>query len=152
MAKASHQQFDPRCVCNVTSFATYMQRMSFVGEFCGGCSNNNSNSKIRVASKVRKSCSKDPIVKLGSFGHYLLKCYAYFSSPWACAIIPIKVMGNCLNPNIILLHTCNLGCVVFAWSILSWLMHRNSSFNCTNSLLQVWYKFLYDFLVQDMFS
>jgi hypothetical protein len=56
-----------------------------------------------------------------------------------------RVMGNCPSPNIILLQTCNLGNVIFARSILSWIMHRNSSFNHTNSILHMWYKFLHDF-------
>jgi hypothetical protein len=53
-------------------------------------------------------------------------------------------MGNCPMPNIILLHTCNLGNIVFAWSILSWIMHKNSSFNRSDFILQIWYKFLHD--------
>jgi hypothetical protein len=110
----------------------------------GGCSNNNFDSKIGVTSKVRKNHNKDPIVKLGSFGHNSLEYYAYLSSPWPCTIIPIRVMGNFPRPNIILLHTHNLGKIVFAWSILSWIMHRNSSFDCIDSILQVWYKFLHD--------
>jgi hypothetical protein len=81
---------------------------------------------------------------LGSFGHNSLEHYAYFSSSWPCTIIPIRVMGNCLSQVIILLHTCNLRSAIFAWSILSWIMHRNSSFNHTNIVLQIWYNFLYD--------
>jgi hypothetical protein len=54
------------------------------------------------------------------------------------------VMGNCPSPNIILLHTYNLRNIVFAWSILSWIMHRNSFFDCIKSILQIWYKFLHD--------
>jgi hypothetical protein len=65
--------------------------------------------------------------------------------PQPCALIHVKVMGNCPSLNITLLHTCNLGNVVFAWSILSWIMHRNSSFNHTNFVFQVCYKFLHDF-------
>ncbi len=53
-------------------------------------------------------------------------------------------MGNCPSLDIILLHTCNLGSAIFAWSILSWIMDRNSSFNHTNFILQIWYKFLHD--------
>jgi hypothetical protein len=56
----------------------------------------------------------------------------------------LKVMGNCPSQNIIFLHICNLGSIVLPWSILSWIMHRNSSFNHTNHVLQVWYKFLHD--------
>ncbi len=85
-------------------------------EFCGGFSNNNSDSKIRVTSKVHNSCNKDPIVKLGLFGHNSLEYYVYLSSPWPCVIILIRVMGNCPRLDIILLHTYNLGkgisCVV----------------------------------------
>jgi hypothetical protein len=51
-------------------------------EFCKGCSNNDFDSKIGAASKVHNSRNKDPIVKLGSFGHNSLKYCAYFSSPW----------------------------------------------------------------------
>jgi hypothetical protein len=110
-----------------------------------GCSNNNFNSKTKAASKVHNNHNKDPIVKLGSFVHNSLNYCAYLSSPWPCIIIPIKVMGNCPRPNIILLHTCNLGNTIFAWSILSWIMHKNSSFNHTSFVLQVWNKFLHDF-------
>jgi hypothetical protein len=53
-------------------------------------------------------------------------------------------MGNCPSPNIILLHTYNLGSTIFAWSILSWIMHKNSSFNHIKLILQVWYKFIHD--------
>jgi hypothetical protein len=81
---------------------------------------------------------------LGLFGHNLLEYCAHLSSSWPCVIIPMRVMGNCPSPNIILLHTCNLGNAIFAWSILSWIMHRNSSFDHTNSILQVWYKFIHD--------
>ncbi len=114
-------------------------------EFYRGCSNNNSDSKTRAAFKVHNSHNKDPIVKLKSFGHNSLKYYAYLSLPWPCAIIPVRVMDNCPRPNIILLHTCNLGNVVFPWFILSWTMHKNSSFNFSNSIFQVWYKFLHDY-------
>ncbi len=41
------------------------------------------------------------------------------------------------SPKIILLDICNIGNVVFASSILSWIMHRNSSFDRTNSTLNV---------------
>jgi hypothetical protein len=81
---------------------------------------------------------------LGSFGHNSLEYCAYFSSPWPRVIIHVRVFGNFLSPNIILLHIYNLGSIVFAWSIFSWIMHRNSPFDCTNSVLQVWYKFLLD--------
>jgi hypothetical protein len=114
-------------------------------EFYGGCSNNNSNSGTRATSKVHKSHNKDPIVKLGLFGYNSLEYYAYLSSPWPCVNIPIRVMGNCPSPNIILLHTYNLGSTIFAWSILLWIMPRNSSFDRVNSILQVWYKFLHDY-------
>ncbi len=77
---------------------------------------------------------------MGSFGHIWLK---YFSSPWPCTIIPVKVIGNCPRLDIILLHACNLESAIFAWSSLSWIMHKNSSFNHIDSVLQVWYKFLY---------
>jgi hypothetical protein len=113
-------------------------------EFYEGCSNNNFNSETWVASKVHNSCNKDLIVKLGSFGHNSLKYCAYFSSPWPCAIIPVRIMGNYPRLDIILLHICNLGSASFACSILSWIMHRNSSFDPTNSILQIWYKLLHD--------
>jgi hypothetical protein len=113
-------------------------------EFYGGCSNNNFDFETLAAPKVHNSRNKDPIVKLGSFGHNSLKYYAYSSTPWPCTIIPVRVMDNCPRPNIILLHICNLRSIVFAWSTLSWILHRNSSFDHTNFILQVWYKFLHD--------
>ncbi len=59
-------------------------------------------------------------------------------------IILVRVISNFPNLNIILLHTYNLGNAIFAWSILSWIIHRNSSFDCINFVFQVWYKFLHD--------
>jgi hypothetical protein len=56
-----------------------------------------------------------------------------------------KDIGNCPSPSIILLHICNLGSTVFAWSISSWIIHRNSSFDCINFVFQIWYKFLDDY-------
>ncbi len=113
-------------------------------EFCGECSNNNFNFETRATSEVRKSHNKDPIVKLGLFGHNSLNYCAYLSSPWPWTIISMRVMDNFPSPNIVLLHTCNLGSAIFTWSILSWILQRNSSFDRTNSILQVWYKFLHD--------
>ncbi len=82
-------------------------------------------------------------MKSRSFGHNSFKYWAHLSSTCPWAIIPIRVIGNCPSPNIILLYTCSLRKVVFAWSILSWITHRNSSFYQTNSILHVWYKFLH---------
>jgi hypothetical protein len=84
-------------------------------------------------------------VKLGSFGHNSLEYCAYISFPCPCVIIHVKVMGNCLNPNMILLQTCNLDKAVFSRSILSWIMHRNSSFNRINFIFQMWYTIFHDF-------
>ncbi len=97
-------------------------------EFCEGCLNKTFDFEIGATSNVYKSRNKDPIMKLGLFGHNSLKYCAYLSSLWPCVIIPVKVMDNYLSLDIILLHTCNLRNIIFAWSILSWIMHRNSSF------------------------
>ncbi len=70
---------------------------------------------------------------------------AYLSSLCPCTIIPLKVTGNCPSPEIILLQTYNLGNVAFVWPILSWIMHKNSSFDHTNYVFQMWYKFINDF-------
>ncbi len=120
--------------------------------FWGGCSNNILDSQARAFSKVRKNRNNDPIVKLGSLGHNSLEYCAYLSLPWLWAIIPINVMGNCPSPQIIFFAICNIKNVVFAWSILSWIKQRNSSFNCTNSNLQVWYKLLHDSWCKRHFS
>jgi hypothetical protein len=80
-------------------------------ELCGKCSNNNFDFKIRITSNIRKSRNKDPIMKLGSFGHNSFKYYAYLSSSCPCIIIPMRVAGNCLNLDFILLQICNLGSV-----------------------------------------
>ncbi len=61
---------------------------------------------------------------MGSLSHNLLEYYAYLSSPWPYAIIPVKVTSNCPTPKIILLATWNFGSVVFTWSILSWITHK----------------------------
>jgi len=84
-------------------------------------------------------------VKLGSFGHNSIEYYAYISSPWPCVIIRVRVISNCPSPDIILLHTCNLGSAIFAWSILSWIIHKNSSFDRIDFVFQVRYKILHDF-------
>jgi hypothetical protein len=47
-------------------------------EFYGGCSNNTFDFETKVISKVHNSCNKDPIVKLGSFGHKSLELYIFF--------------------------------------------------------------------------
>ncbi len=52
--------------------------------------------------------------------------------------------GQLSKPKCHLLHIYNLGNTIFAWFILSWIIHRNSSFNRINFVLQVWYKFLHD--------
>ncbi len=54
--------------------------------------------------------------------------------------------GNGLfpSPKIILFFIWNLRSVIFAWSIFSWITHRNSSLDYTNFDLQVWYKLLQD--------
>jgi len=106
-------------------------------EFYGRCSNNNFDYETWAMSKVHNNCNKDPIVKLGSFGHNSLYYFAYLSSPWPCTIILVRVMGNCPRLDIILLHTCNLGSVVFEWSIFAWIMCRNSFFDRTNFVFQV---------------
>jgi hypothetical protein len=113
-------------------------------ESYGGCSNNTFDSETQVVSKVHNSRNKDPIVKLGSFGRKLLELYIFF--------IPMTIhyhfcKGNEQLPKAKyhLLHTCNLGSQVFPWSILSWIMHKNSSFDHTHYVLQVWYKFLHIF-------
>jgi hypothetical protein len=124
-------------VCNSHMQYNFFCDIHAKNEFCRGCSNNNFDFETKATSKVHKSRSKDPIVKLGSFGHNSLKYCAYFSSPWPCVIILIRIIGSCPSLDIILLHTYNLGRAIFAWSILSWIMHRNSSFDCTNFVFQI---------------
>ncbi len=97
--------------------------------------------KLELPPTFTKAATR---TQLWLFGHNSFEYCAYLSSPCPCTIIPMKIMGNYASPNIILLQICNLGNVIFMWSILSWIMHRNSSFNRTDSVLQVWYKFLQD--------
>ncbi len=132
-------------VSNLRTQCDFPYKRHVKNEFYGECSNNNFNSETRTTSNICKNHNKDPIVKLGSFGHNSLKYCAYISSLRPCAIILMRVTSNCPNPNIILLQTCNLGSATFAWSILSWIMHRNSSFDRINYVLQMWYKFLHNF-------
>jgi hypothetical protein len=101
--------------------------------------------QARIFSKVRRSYNKDPIVKLGFLSHTSMEYYVYLSSPWPWAIIPVNIMSNYPNPQIILFATCNLGNAVFTWSILSWIMHRNSYLECKYLDLQVWYNLLDNF-------
>jgi hypothetical protein len=48
--------------------------------------------------------------------------------------------GNCPSPKIILLQIYSLGNAIFARSNLSWIMHRNSSFDHIDYVFHVWYK------------
>jgi hypothetical protein len=132
--------FEPKIwseMCNLHMQCDFPCNIHAKNQSCGGCSNNTFDSETWATSKLCKSHNKDPIVKLGLFGHNSLKYYAYLSSPWPCTFILVRVMGNCPNPYIIFLHICNLGSAIFAWSILLWIMHKNSSFDHTNSILQV---------------
>jgi hypothetical protein len=145
----SNKFFDKGCapivwsgVCNSHMQHNFLCKRCANNEFYKGCSNNNFNSEIEIASKVRKSCSKDPIMKLGSFGHNSLEYCAYLSSPWPCYHTR-EGNGQLSKLNIILFHICNLGSAIFAWSILSWIMQRNSSFDRTNFVFQIWYNFLH---------
>ncbi len=54
-------------------------------------------------------------------------------------------MGNFPSPYIILFTTCKLEDAIFAWSILSWITYKNSSFDHIDSDLQVWFKLLHDY-------
>jgi hypothetical protein len=112
-------------------------------EFCGGSSNNSFDSNTEATSKVQKN-NKGPIVKLGSFGHNLFKYWAYISSLCWWAIISIRITRNCPSLKMILLHNWGLGKVIFVWSILSWITHKNFSFDQIDYILHVWYKFLHD--------
>jgi hypothetical protein len=69
----------------------------------------------------------------------------HLSSPCPWTIIHVRIIGNCPSLDIILLHICNLGRVVFTWSILSWTVHMNSSFDWTNFVFHVWYKLIHDY-------
>ncbi len=81
--------------------------------FWGRCSNKILDSQTRAFSKIQKHRNKYPTVKLGSLGHNSLEYCAYLSSPWPWVIIPIKVMGNCPSPQIILFATYNFGNAIF---------------------------------------
>jgi hypothetical protein len=59
------------------------------------CSNKIFDSQTKVFSKVQNRHNMDPIVKLGSLGHNLLKYCTYLSLPWPYAIISVRVRGNC---------------------------------------------------------
>ncbi len=109
-----------------------------------GSSNNSFDSTTMATSKVQKSHNKYPIMKFGSFGHNSFKYGTYLSSSCPWAVIPVRVLGNCPSLDILLLHICNLGITVFAWSILLWITHRDSSFDWMDFILHVWYYFLHD--------
>jgi hypothetical protein len=106
-----------------------------------GSSNIGFDFATRATSKMQKSCNKYPIVKLRSFGHNSFEHWTYLSSPCPWAILLVKVIGNCLSLDIILLHTYNLRRAFLTWSILSWITHRNSSFDQIDFVFHVWYKF-----------
>jgi hypothetical protein len=109
--------------------------------FWGGCLNNILDSQTRAFSKVQRNHNTDPIVKLGSLGHNSMEYWAYLSSPWPWAIIPINVMGS---PQIIFFATYNLRSAIFKWSIFSWITHKNSSLDYIDLNLQIWYKLLHN--------
>jgi len=98
-------------------------------EFCGGSSNNSVDYEIEVVSK--KNHNKNSVVKFESFGHNSFEYWIYLSNPCPWVTIHVKVIGNFLSLEIIFLHTCSLGSAIFTWSILSWITHRNSSFDQT---------------------
>jgi hypothetical protein len=101
--------------------------------------------KLEFFPKFKEVFKNNPIVKLRSLGHNSLEYYTYLSSPWPWVIILVNIMGNCPSPQINLFTTCNLGSVVFAWSILSWITQRKSFLDYTNLGFQVSYKLLHDF-------
>ncbi len=119
--------------------------------FWGRCSNNILDAQARAFSKVQRTCNNDLIVKLGTLDHNSLEYCTYLSSPWPWAIIPINVMGNYPSAQIILFDTCDLGNAIFAWSILSWITHRNSSLDPTDLDLQIWYKLLHNYWCKKCF-
>jgi hypothetical protein len=77
------------------------------------------------------------MVKLKLLGHNSFEYYVLALSSCTWTIIPISVTGSWPNPIIILFFTSNLGMVVLEWSILLWMMHRNSSFDRTDSIFQL---------------
>jgi len=83
-------------------------------------------------------------------GPKLIKCWTKVSSPCPWTIIPVNVTNNCTNPNTILFFTWNWSKAVLEWFILSWIKHKKSSLECTNSTLHVWYR-CQRFLVNFMF-
>jgi hypothetical protein len=95
---------------NAISLARKAQNINYVG----GAQTIISTLKIINTSNVHKSYNKNPIMKLGLFGHNSLEYCAYLSSSCPCAIIPMRIMGNCPSLDAILLYTCNLGSAIFA--------------------------------------
>ncbi len=91
-----------------------------------------------------KQLQQRPNYKIGINRPQIIKIYAYFLFPWPCTIILVRLMGNCPIPKIILLATWNLKSAIFAWSNFSWITHKNSSFDHTNSNLQIRYMFLHE--------
>jgi hypothetical protein len=102
-------------VCNLCMQHNFPCNIRAKNEFYRGCSNNTFNSETKATSKVYNNYNKDQVVKLGLFGHISLEYCAYVSSPWPCTIIPVKVISNYPRLDIILLHTYNIGNIVFAW-------------------------------------
>jgi hypothetical protein len=74
-------------------------------------------------------------VKLRSLGQSSLEYWMKVLSPCLWVIILINVISNCPNLNTILFFISNQSKVVFKWSILSWITHKESSLNCTDSTL-----------------
>jgi glutathionyl-hydroquinone reductase len=73
-------------------------KRSIKNELCGGSLNNSFDFDTKVTFKVQISCNKEPIVKLGSFGHNSFKYWTYLSSlcPWA--IIHVRIISKFLKP------------------------------------------------------
>ncbi len=96
--------------------------------FCERCSNKTFNFETRSFSKIWKRRNNDPIVKLGSFSHNSLEY---------CICMTMRYHtnegnGQLSKPKNHFVFIWNLGSAVFAWSILSWITHRNSSLDRTN--------------------
>jgi hypothetical protein len=73
-------------------------------------------------------------------GQNSLKYWTKVLSPCPWTLIPINVIGNYPSLDTILFFTWSQGKVVLKWSILSWITHKKSSFDCTDLTLQVWYR------------
>ncbi len=134
---ASHQQFFPMCiihVCNVIFLVKYAQIMSFVGVLqtivltltlgllqSAKEPQQRANCEIGIVWHNSFNWILNKYLILVSMGYHPYKSNRQLSKPRNHFVTHLEPWKNS-----------------FVWSILSWITHKNSSFDWTDFVLHVW--------------